>query len=157
MENNGIQNRDQIISLLDTTIRFAIRNGVGLTQACENVGLNIIDVSSVLKSDDKILNTLKEESRKGFQKAVSIINNLASDKDKGEQWLQASERLKSLTFKIVLWEEISKKDNTKPAMIAAAMNTKMNKKDAATAFGMTEIELEIFILKNQSINGLIRW
>lgn len=129
----------------------ALKNGLGLTSACELLLLSPKDVSRMLEAD-KALYRECVEALKFSAKALLVISNTHLNSENYELWKSNNNVIHEFIPELVLWESFKKKKDVVPEDLTVAAAVYRNMGEIATACGFTKRELILYIAADTELS-----
>jgi hypothetical protein len=131
-------------------VHASLRNGTGLSAACEGMNINVQAMSAFLATKPNTLAQCQGECTMGFKALTTIINNHAADQDVSK-WRDGHRALKDFVKTVNLWEQHCKRAEVEPQRISEAFYTYRYPQEVATVVGMTMPEFWTYVLGNVNL------
>lgn len=124
-----------------------IKVGLGLSKASELIGKTPKEVSHYLRNDPEFL-TQCVDGVSYAAKVLMVISGEHLEKRKFGKWKDNTDHIKKFINQVVLWESYCTKKDVNDGRIMDALMTYNDKREAATAMGMTLAEINSKIIRN---------
>jgi hypothetical protein len=132
----------------------SLRNGFGFTKTCELLGYDVKETSDHLQKNKLVLEECRAAVQMSF-KALLAASNQHIAKRQFDRWKANNEYVRNYVTSINLWECFCKKSDISPKKVCEAVFIYKDLDEAATAMGMSKLEINQYIMENAYIGKYI--
>lgn len=128
-----------LIELERQTIVATLRNGLGLTRACNGIQKHPSVVSEFIKQNPSFSKECYEALTSGYQLILLTMNDSMNTKNWGK-WKLGKSEIEQFISKIHLWQEHGTPDKWSFELVTLSLRECQTISETATALGMEEME-----------------
>lgn len=134
-----------------TAFLTALKNGLGLTSACDLLLMNPKEVSAYIRKH-KDFHKECVEALKFSAKALLVISNSYLNDGAYDKWKTNNTHIREFIVDLVLWESYKHRKEITPEDITIAASMYRNMGEVATACGFLKKDLLAYIVAHPALN-----